>query len=59
MDIATTVRVYDMTGRAITATQWQKGQHYLEVPMGHLPAGMYVVRIGEGYIPTVLRWVKE
>jgi hypothetical protein len=59
MVAATTVKLYDMTGREITVTQWQKGQHYLDLPMGHLPTGMYVVRIGEGYIPTVLRWIKE
>lgn len=50
--------VFDPQGRRVYAADLPASSNRVELPLRHLPAGMYAIRITGGQAPCVLRWVK-
>lgn len=53
------MQIYDLQGRIIYAHQPGKGVQSIDVPTGHLPAGMYLVRLETDGKAEVFRLVKN
>lgn len=59
LEAALAVGVYDATGRAVATGMWEKGTSSLIMNNVDVPAGIYIVKLGNDNTSIVLRWLRE
>ena len=52
------VKVYDLTGRVVTATNWAAGNSSLHINDARLASGIYLVQLKNENTNVVLKWVR-
>lgn len=53
------INIYDVTGRRVLSEIWDKGFSTKEISTMALPAGMYIVKLGNAQTSVALKWMKQ